>query len=123
MVGFVCNGDEQYAGKHLLVDLYDCEHVPEPDIIKNELCSICTSLGATVLFGHAHEFHNGGSSGVIILAESHCTWHHWLDEKYIALDIFVCGQCQPQDAITSLVKLFKPCHTKTNLQLRGVMHC
>jgi S-adenosylmethionine decarboxylase len=121
MVGFSTEGDLSIAGRHLLIDLYGCTQVASPDGIKTKLSQICTELGATVLFAHAHEFHNGGSSGVVILAESHATWHHWLDEGFIALDIFVCGECKPQDAITSLVEFFKPSDTKTNLQLRGHM--
>ncbi len=121
MVGFIHEHNVSYAGRHLLVDLYGVSDVGTPDYIKEQLSIVCRQLGATVLFAHAHEFDNGGSSGVVILAESHCTWHHWLSEGYIALDIFVCGECKPQDAIDSLVKLFKPSQTKTSLNLRGVM--
>ena len=121
MVGFSTEGGLSIAGRHLLIDLYGCTLDASPDDIKIKLSQICTDLGATVLFAHAHEFNNGGSSGVVILAESHATWHSWVEEGFIALDIFVCGECRPQDAITPLVEFFKPSHTKTNLQLRGHM--
>lgn len=121
MVGFIQEDNMSYAGRHLLVDLYGCYDVASPDTIKQRLSEICTQLGATVLCAHVHEFDNGGSSGVVILAESHCTWHHWLSEGYIALDIFVCGSCKPQDAIDNLVAFFKPSQTKTSLNLRGIM--
>lgn len=121
MVGFIQEGNQHYAGRHLLVDLYGCFDVAHTDTIKHRLGEICENLGATVLYSHAHEFDNGGSSGVIILAESHCTWHHWLSEGYIAVDIFVCGACRPQDAMVSLIQLFKPAYTKTSLNLRGIV--
>lgn len=108
-----------HAGKHLLAELYQCECIPSIENIKNSLASICKEIGATVLFTHAHEFDGGGSSGVVILAESHCTWHHWIDEKYIALDLFVCGTCNPSDAQDMLLKLFKPKRTKFDLYYRG----
>ena len=121
MVGFIQDDNMCYAGRHLLVDLYGCYDVANPEIIKQRLSEICRELGATVIYGHAHEFSNGGSSGVVILAESHCTWHHWLSEGYVALDIFVCGECNPQNAIENLIKFFKPVETKTSLNLRGIM--
>lgn len=109
-----------HAGRHLLIDLYGCEINETPENLKEKLETVCREIGATVLYSYAHEFNNGGSSGVVILAESHCTWHHWIDEKFIALDIFVCGTCNPQDAIGSIMKIFKPRQTKTNLHHRGI---
>jgi S-adenosylmethionine decarboxylase len=110
-----------HAGKHLLLDFYGCEMESlDPDSIKKALEVICTDIGATVLYSYAHEFCNGGSSGAIVLAESHCTWHHWIDEKFVAIDLFVCGNCNPSNAIDSFTRLFRPNHTKTSLHLRGI---
>ena len=110
-----------HAGKHLLVDLYDCSFTNiTPEQLKVHLESLCRDIGATVLNSFAHEFFNGGSSGAIILAESHCTWHHWIDEKFVAIDLFVCGDCDPTKAIEGFIQIFKPKHTKTNLHLRGL---
>lgn len=122
MVGFIQENDMTYAGRHLLIDLYGCPNVHTTESIRTRLEQVCTDIGATVLFSHAHEFNNGGSSGAVILAESHCTWHHWVEEGFIALDIFVCGTCNPEDAIFSLNKFFNPTHVKTDLRLRGVIH-
>lgn len=122
MVGFIKENDFSYAGRHLLVDLYGCTVRLTPDQFKDKLEIVCNELGATVLYGYAHDFNNGGSSGAIILAESHCTWHYWIEEEYIAIDIFVCGECQPEQAINSLVNIFKPTQTKTSLHLRGIIN-
>jgi len=121
MVGFIREDNYQYAGRHVLIDLYGCYDIDDPERIKILLSDICKNLGATVLYSYAHEFDGGGSSGVIILAESHCTWHHWLSEGYIALDIFVCGNCQPQDALDDLITMFKPTRHELNLVKRGTM--
>jgi S-adenosylmethionine decarboxylase len=109
-----------HAGKHLLVDLYGCSFTnTTPDQLKVNLEILCKDIGATVLYSYAHEFNNGGSSGAVILAESHCTWHHWIDEKFVAVDLFVCGSCNPELAVQGLIEIFKPSRTMTNLHLRG----
>jgi S-adenosylmethionine decarboxylase len=108
-----------HAGKHLLIDLYGCEISDTPESLREKLEAVCKDIGATVLYSYAHEFNNGGSSGVVILAESHLSWHHWIDEKFIAVDIFVCGICDPRNAIQHIKTIFKPTETKTHLHHRG----
>jgi len=112
---------EPHAGRHLLLDLYDCDVVNlDPETIRKSFEVICIEIGATVLHSYAHEFDNGGSSGVVVLAESHTSWHHWTDEKFIAIDLFVCGTCDPNKAIGKFVNLFKPNYTKSSFHLRGI---
>ena len=54
------------------------------------------ATGATILHGHFHHFGpNSGVSGVLVLAESHVSIHTWPERDYAALDIFVCGDCNP----------------------------
>jgi len=63
--------------------------------------------GATILHGHFHHFGpNGGVSGVLVLAESHVSIHTWPERDYAALDIFVCGDCDPYKAIPHLKRGF-----------------
>ena len=38
-----------------------------------------------------HKFHPHGTTGVIIIEESHFHISVWTEEKYVALDIFTCG--------------------------------
>ena len=121
MVGFIETTEYAFAGRHLLLDLYECQcALMTPDDIRLKLESICVDIGATVIYSYAHTFNNGGSSGAVILAESHCTWHHWTDEGFIALDIFVCGTCDPEKAIDSIQQYFKPTHIKTSIHHRGI---
>jgi S-adenosylmethionine decarboxylase len=120
MVGFTTENETSFAGRHLLVDLYGCSTTLSPVEIQISLEGVCREIGATVLFSHAHEFNNGGSSGVVILAESHATWHHWIEEGFIALDIFVCGECRPENAMNTIKDIFKPTSTISNTHLRGV---
>jgi S-adenosylmethionine decarboxylase len=36
---------------------------------------------------------------VLVLAESHVSIHTWPERDYAALDIFVCGDCDPYKAL------------------------
>ena len=119
MVGFVNEHGKCYAGKHLLVDLYDCQRIPEHQAIESIMQQACIATGATVVFHHSHPFPGGGSSGVVILAESHGTWHSWTEEQFVAVDIFVCGDCDPRLAIDILLDFFLPATYTTKLEKRG----
>ncbi len=36
-----------------------------------------------------------GVSGVLVLAESHISIHTWPERDFAAIDIFMCGACDP----------------------------
>lgn len=121
MVGFVTENDSMYAGKHLLIDLYDCENHGMQSEIESVMISSCEATGATVLFSYLHPFTGGGVSGAIILAESHMSIHSWPELSFISLDIFVCGDCDPYLALPLLVNYFQPQSRKVTEQRRGRM--
>lgn len=121
MVGFVQEENCSYAGKHLLLDLYNCKNNFDMETIRLFLTDVCRAIGATVLFSHAHLFDGGGSSGAVILAESHCTWHQWPENNFIALDIFVCGDCDPTIAIPMVQYFFQPETVVDKLEKRGIL--
>jgi S-adenosylmethionine decarboxylase len=119
MVGFVHENGMCYAGKHLLIDFYQCEHHGDLPSIQTTLIEACKATGATVLFSHLHPFEGGGASGAVILAESHMSIHTWVTEQYVALDVFVCGVCDPMLAVPILANHFKPLSMSVKLEKRG----
>lgn len=120
MVGFVVDGSSTYAGKHLLIDLYQCSHHGDLETIQLVMIEACRATGATVLFAHLHPFDGGGVSGAVILAESHMSIHSWPEDKFVALDIFVCGTCDPMMAIPTLMSHFQPQNFTVKLEKRGL---
>ncbi len=50
----------------------------------------------------------GGVSGVSVLAESHITIHTWPARGYAAIDIFMCGSCDPVDCLPELKHRLSP---------------
>lgn len=66
-----------------------------------------------------HVFDNGGSSGFIILAESHISWHFWPEFDCIEWDVYVCdykkdNRDKSRLIAECIITLFQP--KKCNLQ-------
>lgn len=98
-----------YAGRHLLVDVWDGENLSDADVIDGALRRGAEAAGATLLHVHLHEFsENGGVSGVAVLAESHISIHTWPEWNYAAVDVFMCGGTDPMKAADVLREAFKP---------------
>lgn len=84
---------------------------------------VVTECGASLLHIHLHHFTpNGGISGVAVLAESHISIHSWPEKQYAALDVFMCGSCQPDKSLTVLQKAFEPDRIYINEQMRGATY-
>jgi len=84
---------------------------------------VVDACGATLLHIHLHHFTpNGGISGVAVLAESHISIHSWPERKYAALDVFMCGNCQPSKSLAVLKEAFKPKNIYVNEQMRGALY-
>ena len=60
MVGFIQDGDVEYAGQHLLIDLYNCQRHGTQEEIKQVMIDSCLATGATVLYSYLHPFTGGG---------------------------------------------------------------
>jgi S-adenosylmethionine decarboxylase len=106
---FVERNGVRFAGTHLIVDLWGATNLDDPGHIDAVLREAALATGATILHGHFHHFSpNGGVSGVLVLAESHVSIHTWPERDYAALDIFVCGDCNPYKAIPMLKRASCP---------------
>ncbi len=121
---FVNDGLETFAGTHLLVDVIDAKNLREPAVIEKSLKRAALDAGATVLHGHFHSFGPGqGVSGMLVLAESHISIHTWPDRGFAAIDIFMCGKCDPMDSLPEIKKTFsdnlKICSQKRGLQIHA----
>lgn len=107
-------------GLHLLVDFWDAEHLQDKTFIEEAMREAAGTCGATVLSVMLHEFGEGaGITGVAILAESHISIHTWPEINYIALDIFMCGNCDPNNAVPILRSYFNPKRVQISEHHRG----
>ncbi len=117
---FIERDGVRYAGTHLLIDLWGAGNLDDINLIERTLRQGADAAGATILHCHLHHFEpNGGVSGVLVLAESHISIHTWPENSYAALDVFMCGDCDPHKAVPFLQEAFKPDRIDVDEQLRG----
>ncbi len=119
---FVERNGVKFAGTHLLIELWDAKNLGDMNVTDQMLRDATAAAGATLLHIHLHHFGpEAGLSGVAVLAESHISIHTWPERGYAALDIFMCGACDPYKAIPVLRRAFSPGVVQLSEQKRGVI--
>jgi len=119
---FVERNGLRYAGTHLLIDLWKAKGLDNLALVEQALREAVTAAGATLLNIHLHHFSpNGGISGVAVLAESHISIHTWPEREFAAIDIFMCGSCDPYKAVPVLRRMLETDSIQLNEQRRGLM--
>ncbi len=117
---FVEKDGMRFAGAHLLVDLWGAQGLNDPVLIERALCEAAVAAKASILHSHFHHFlPSGGVSGVVVLAESHISIHTWPECQFAAVDIFMCGACDPADSLPVIEAAFRPARMAVDEQRRG----
>jgi S-adenosylmethionine decarboxylase len=119
---FIAKNGSRYAGGHLLLDLWEAQNLTDPPAIERALSQAARAAGATILHAHLHQFAGtGGVSGVVVLAESHISIHTWPERGFAAIDIFMCGACDPQRSVPILRDAFLPGKLEISEHRRGLL--
>lgn len=117
---FIVRDGVEFAGSHLLLDLFGAKHLDDIDRIEQAMRECVEKCGATLLHIHLHHFTpNGGVSGVAVLAESHISVHTWPERNYAAFDVFMCGDAEPENSVPVLKRAFNPQRLEVSEELRG----
>ena len=117
---FIQRNGVEFAGTHLLLDLYNASQIDNIIHIEQAMRDVVVACGATLLHIHLHHFTPGGGvSGVAVLAESHISVHTWPERDYAAFDVFMCGDAQPENSIPILKRAFYPKRIEVYEALRG----
>ena len=117
---FIQRNGVEFAGTHLLLDLYGATKLDNLQHMEQAMRDIVKVCGATLLHIHLHHFTpNGGISGVAVLAESHISVHTWPERDYAAFDVFMCGDAQPENSVPVLKRAFFPQRIEVCEELRG----
>lgn len=117
---FIVKDGVRCAGTHLIIDLIKASRLDDIAHIERTLIDCVKRAGATLLHIHLHHFEpNGGVSGVAVLAESHISIHSWPENGYAALDVFMCGDAEPERCVEVLREAFSPEKLVVSEHLRG----
>ncbi|MEZ4221009.1 MAG: adenosylmethionine decarboxylase [Polyangiaceae bacterium] len=91
-------------GRHLIAEFYDCDGnvIDDVDAVREILLATAEAVRATVVGEAFHRFAPQGVSGSLVIAESHMSLHTWPEQAYVAVDIFTCGELDPNDGVETL---------------------
>jgi S-adenosylmethionine decarboxylase len=110
------------VGRHLVLELWDCQNLNSPEIVERALLDIVEALNLTLLSLNVHPFSPIGVTGVAIVSESHVVIHTWPELGYAAVDVFTCGeQRNPDDAVPILREHFSPERIQIMEMTRGLV--
>ncbi len=81
-------------GRHLIVEYSGCDRqiLDDSERLEKYLNQAVRESGATIVESVFHRYNPQGVSGVVVIAESHCSIHTWPEYGYAAVDFFTCGQ-------------------------------
>jgi S-adenosylmethionine decarboxylase len=122
VVDFVERDGAVFAGTHLLIEFWQAENLTDVPAVEAALVEAAKAAKATVLHSYLHPFGPElGVSGVVVLAESHISIHTWPEQGYAAIDVFMCGECDPGDTIPVLRQAFAPRRMSVSEHRRGLI--
>lgn len=108
------------CGLHVLADFHGATNLHDCGPAEPVFRRAAEAAGATVLGVEFHDFgQRAGFTGVAILAESHISIHTWPETGFAAIDVFMCGDCDPTVAMAHLRAYFRPERVETTQRLRG----
>ncbi len=118
---FVVRNGVEFAGTHIIIDLWGAKSLDDIELMEVTLRKAIKAAGASLLHIHLHHFTpNSGISGVAVLAESHITMHTWPERNFAAFDVFMCGDANPEATIPIFRDAFKPEKISVSEHLRGI---
>ncbi|KMY51206.1 adenosylmethionine decarboxylase [Peribacillus loiseleuriae] len=87
-------------GRHVISELWGCdfEKLNDIDYIERVFVDAALKSGAEVREVAFHKFAPQGVSGVVIISESHLTIHSFPEHGYASIDVYTCGDLNPNVA-------------------------
>ena len=93
------------VGVHIIADLYgvDSEVISEASRLYPVMEGAVKYGGLTKISSDYYQFQPRGASGIVLLAESHLSFHTWPEHGLVTLDIYTCGDPRTADAALEYV--------------------
>jgi S-adenosylmethionine decarboxylase len=111
-------------GTHVIVDAYGVQqHLLDNISFLRDLGKLAIAKsGATFVSFTEKKFSPTGVTLLFLLEESHLSFHTFPEHSYIAIDLFTCGDADPDVAIDYILEKLRPDFNRVYRQkiLRGV---
>jgi S-adenosylmethionine decarboxylase len=111
------------VGHHYIVEASGCdpEVISKVERVEQTLVAAAEAAKVQIWSISFHRFNPGGVSGVVVISESHLSVHTWPELRYVALDIFTCGDdARPEAAVKSALKEFGASNVHITEVTRGL---
>lgn len=110
-------------GVHTFWDLegVSSKKLDDLELIENSMLEAAKSCGATTLGHRSHQFEPQGVTVLILLAESHLSFHSWPERGAAAVDLFSCSPSMKVKKVADLLReVFQPKKLNERRLVRGV---
>ncbi|WP_404404247.1 adenosylmethionine decarboxylase [Jeotgalibacillus malaysiensis] len=93
-------------GRHVIAELWGCdfEKLNSMELIEQTFVDAALKSGAEVREVAFHKFAPQGVSGVVIISESHLTIHSFPEHGYASIDVYTCGDLDPNVAANHIAE-------------------
>jgi S-adenosylmethionine decarboxylase len=109
-------------GRHVISELWGCDFEKLNDMQQIEQIFVDAALksGAEIREVAFHKFAPQGVSGVVIISESHLTIHSFPEHGYASIDVYTCGDLDPNIAADYIAEALNA-QTRENIEIpRGM---
>ncbi len=109
-------------GTHFVVEAAGCskEILSDPRRIEQIFKDAAKAAKMTVKASYFFRFSPSGVSGSLIVAESHISIHTWPELGYAAIDVYTCGDSDPEKAVDYILHALGAKHAHVSEIRRGI---
>lgn len=113
-------------GRHVISELWGCnfDKLNDLNYIERTFVEAALKSGAEVREVAFHKFAPQGVSGVVIISESHLTIHSFPEHGYASIDVYTCGDLNPNVAADFIAQALNA-QTRENIEIprgKGPVH-
>jgi S-adenosylmethionine decarboxylase len=116
------NLNMETMGRHVISELWGCDFEKLNDLeqIEQIFADAALKSGAEIREVAFHKFAPQGVSGVVIISESHLTIHSFPEHGYASIDVYTCGDMDPNIAADYIAEALGA-QTRENIEIpRGM---
>lgn len=99
------------VGIHIIADLYGVneELISNTEKVSQIVEEAVHVGGLTKISSDYYQFEPMGVSGIVLLAESHVSFHTWPEHELVTLDLYTCGDpIRADTAFSYIIKKLEP---------------